>query len=108
MRNSFCCFVANNGFFYSINTDQFKEYKKLDKIDQNPMDDKYLIKHFFKLKNAIYFCSDTGKMFYYNTENKNSLMINVSDYPLIASPVMINGHLYVIDTNSQIFRITID
>jgi len=99
-------FVGNNGYFYSVISDKFISFTRLDKIDNNPNPDKYLIKKLLYHDGFIYFSSDNGSLFCYNVNTQKSKLINISSgIPLIASPVLINGKIYVIDKNFNIYNI---
>ncbi len=109
LRDSYIYFIANNGWFCRINMLSFKKADKLFRADNNPNPDKYMTKKILLHNNEIYFSSDTGKLFKHDIINEKSELINIDDnkqgLPLIASPVKIDGVIYVIDIDSNIYRV---
>jgi len=109
LRDSYIYFIANNGWFYRINMLSFNKADKLFMADNDPNPDKYMTKKILMHNNEIYFSSDTGKLFKHDIINEKSELINIDDnkqgLPLIASPVKIDGVIYVIDIASNIYRV---
>jgi len=109
--NSIIYFVANDGYFYSLNIEAFNSPKKILKIDKNPVIDKYLTKNLFLYKDYIFFSSDTGRIFYYNIKDKKADLINIKqnkdNNPFIGTPVLIKDSIFFIDIKSNIYKLEI-
>jgi len=100
-------FVADNGFFYRISAFSINTTFK---VDLNIKQEKYPTKRMIKADSGLYFCSDTGKLFYHNIITGENKLIdipqNTGKLPLIGSPVFINGSVYVVDSKSNIYKFT--
>ncbi|MBN2547214.1 MAG: FecR domain-containing protein [Spirochaetes bacterium] len=103
-------FVNNSGWLYAVDTSSFNKALKIIKIDEKPDYNNYLTKKLLLDGNDIYFCSDRGELFYYDAEKKRADFIKIKEnfnkYPLIGSPVKVNGHIYTVDVKSNIYRIS--
>jgi len=101
--------VNNSGWFYMIDTSNFNKASKIIKIDDKPDYNNYLTKKILQDGNDIYFCSDSGKVFYYDTNKGKVDFINIKENTdnnsLIGTPVKINNYIYVVDIKSNIYRI---
>ncbi|HOV15008.1 MAG TPA: hypothetical protein PK771_12030, partial [Spirochaetota bacterium] len=100
-------FVARDGFFYSYDIDNNKS-KRIVKVDNNPSVDKYLTKNSVKFKDYIMFCSDRGSLFVYDTVNDFYQFVKIADInvSLLASPMVINNDVYLMDIRSNSYKIS--
>jgi outer membrane protein assembly factor BamB len=102
-------FVAGDGYFYRIDGRAFKAFAQIDKVESHPNPDKALTKKSLAFGGAIYFSSDTGRVFYYDTASDHGRFLSVRDnpdlQPLVGSPVVVGGSVYVIDTAAHLFVI---
>jgi len=105
-------FIASNGYFYSLNIEKFNKPEKIIKIDYIRDRDKYLTKKFLKINKKIFFCSDTGSLFFYNIINGKGELLDISEnpdnFPLIGTPVYINNSIYVVDNRANIYKLLIN
>ena len=103
-------FVANNGFFYSIDTEKFDNAVKIITVDKNPNYNIYLTKKLIVHENDLYFSSNTGNLFHYGSDADIREFIeidsNAKKNPLIAAPIKIKNEIYLIDTEANIYRVT--
>ena len=101
-------FVAKDGLFYTVNINTFNNARIMMKVDNNPMQDKYLIKKLLRDGNILYFASDTGKLFSYDisTQEANLIQIedNIDNLALIGTPVKIKDAIYVFDIKANIYK----
>ncbi len=108
-NKNYIYFIANNGYFYSINLLKFNYAKKITSVDLNPNNNKYLTKKLLNDSDDIYFSSDTGKVFYYDCSENNFKFIeienNKDNNPLIGSPIKINNGIYFIDSKFNIYKL---
>ena len=102
-------FIGNDGFFYELNNNI---KKKIIKVDNNPEINKYLTKKLVKYNNYILFCSDTGDIFYYDTSNDEKALLNIPQnskkLPLIGTPVILNNNIYIIDIESNLYKMSLN
>ncbi len=103
-------FVANDGCLYKINIDSFDSAKKIAHIDRNPDSMKYKSKKLLINGNDLYFCMDNGCLFWHDLADEKSYMVNLDgnsgNQPLMASPVMVNNRIFVMDKKSNIYSIS--
>ncbi len=101
-------FVAKDGLFYTVNINSFNNAKIIIRVDNAPMQDKYLIKKLFKDGKILYFASDSGKLFTYDTSTQEVNLIQIDDNkdnsPLIGTPVKIKDAIYVFDVKANIYK----
>ncbi|MBN2544389.1 MAG: FecR domain-containing protein [Spirochaetes bacterium] len=102
-------FIANNGYFYNVSLKNFNNYAKISKIDNNPDSNKYLTKKILKYNKNFFITSDKGTLFQYdlNTKKLKEFFVNKEGLPLISTPVVINGYLYLIDSKSNLYQVVL-
>jgi len=109
-KNNSIFFIGNDGWFYKIDAGNFKSAKKITQADIKPDYNNYLTKKILIYNNELFFSSNTGKVFYYDVENNKAEMLDVKDnnknYQLIGSPVLIKDTIYVVDKQSNIYKIS--
>ncbi len=108
--NDYLYFIANDGYFYRAYTPEFNRVERLARVDYNQAKDSYLSKKIIGYDGNFYYCSNTGKLFIYDTiDNKSKFMdITENNAPLIGSPVVINGNILLVDSKSNVYRIRIN
>ncbi|HOV13568.1 MAG TPA: FecR domain-containing protein [Spirochaetota bacterium] len=108
IKNNILYFLGNNGDFCSVDLASFNIIKKIMKIEFNPDINKFLTKSFSVLGDEIFYCSDSGGLFVYNTKSEMADLIdipeNVLKNPLISSPQIIGNVIFVLDNKSNIYK----
>jgi len=98
-------FTAKNGFFYRLNIETFAAAERIIKLDNNPNSNKYLNKKLLISDSTLFFTTDTGKMFIYNTDTGYYKFVQTDQkVALVGTPVLINDVVYTFDTNSTMYR----
>ncbi len=99
-------FIGNNGCFYKYKLSKLL-FKK--QIDKNPIREKYFTKKLLKYNEALYFSTDSGEIFNYDLKNNRynfvKLPQNNKKILLLGSPIQINGFIYTVDSESNIYKI---
>ncbi len=110
-KNDFIYFIADDGYFYGLNLNTFKNIDKIFKVDYTPDINKYFTKKLLLIDNYIFFSSDTGKIYCYDTGNNKTQFINIDsnikNFPLVGTPVIINNNIFAVDTSSNIYCLNI-
>ena len=59
-------------------------------------------------KEALYYSSDTGRLFTYDTSELRADWIQLGDnhVPLTGTPVQWNGSIYILNTKAEIYKLT--
>ena len=81
------------------------------KVDKNTDKDKYFTKKILLINNNIFYSSDTGKVFYYNTNNNKNGFIEIEENPskisLIGTPVKIGERIFFVDIKANLYYLTL-
>jgi outer membrane protein assembly factor BamB len=103
-------FVADDGWFYQIDLNEFKTVYHLSKVDEHTTIDKNLTKKMMVNGNYIYYSADNGRIFYYNISNSDFKFIdiheNIGHKALIGTPVKIGDSIYFMDLESDLFKLS--
>lgn len=101
-------FVAKDGLFYTVNINVFNNAKIIIRVDNTPMQDKYLIKRLLRDGNILYFASDSGKLFTYNVSTQEANLLEIKDnkdnLALIGTPIKIKDAIYIFDEKANIYK----
>ena len=91
-----------------MNIESFDKAKKILKIEFNPDINKFLTKKFAILDDEIFYSSDSGKLFIYNTKTENAVLEDIVDNtaknPLISTPAIIGNVIFLVDSKSNIYK----
>jgi len=102
-------FIAENGYLYKLNTEEFRYPKKLYLMDNNSGKDRYLTKKLVLKDHMLYYCSGTGKLFIYDLINNKPEFIDIrgNTKALIGTPAAVGDVIIILNEDSEIFKISI-
>lgn len=101
-------FVSLDGYFSKVALGAFNKVDRIMKVDNNPSKNSLLVKYPVLINNNIYWASDTGKLFIYNTTSGKAKLMTIQDNPgnpLIGSPASYKDSIFVLDTKGSVYKL---
>jgi hypothetical protein len=106
IKSGFLYFIDNKGFFSRMNVGSFISAEFIAKVDNETDKDKFLTKKIIEYEGKIFYCSEKGNLFSYDTKNNEYVFLNADkNSNLTGTPSVIDNQLYLFDVNGNMYKL---